>query len=74
MTLIARLVPIKRVDRFLRIAALLPRPDDWFVVVGDGELRDGCSSAGRARLATGCVWAGFWRDVPASASPATSSC
>ena len=41
VTLIARLVPIKRVDRFLRVAAALgDLRDVRFLVVGDGELRD----------------------------------
>src|SRR5206468_11894773 len=41
VTLIARLVPIKRVDRFLEVAAALAtRPRVRFVIVGDGELRD----------------------------------
>src|SRR4051812_7776447 len=41
VTLVARLVPIKRVDRFLETAALLgDRSGVRFVIVGDGELRD----------------------------------
>ncbi len=41
VTLIARLVPIKRVDRFLRVAERLgaQRQGVHFLVVGDGELR-----------------------------------
>ncbi len=65
VTLVARLVPIKRVDRFLELAALLAeRPHARFVVVGDGELRDelAASSAARA-LGERLVWAGFRRDV-----------
>jgi glycosyltransferase involved in cell wall biosynthesis len=41
VTLVARLVPIKRVDRFLRIAAELgQRTSAEFLIVGDGELHD----------------------------------
>jgi glycosyltransferase involved in cell wall biosynthesis len=67
VTLVARLVPIKRVDRFLRIAErLVARHDEvWLAIVGDGELRSeleatAMSDALRRRL----TWAGFRRDVP----------
>jgi glycosyltransferase involved in cell wall biosynthesis len=66
VTLVARLVPIKRVDRFLRIAARVARQTDaYFAVVGDGELREQLrgtpvSDALEERL----VWAGFRRDIP----------
>jgi glycosyltransferase involved in cell wall biosynthesis len=66
VTLIARLVPIKRVDRFLRVAASLDDvPDVRFLVVGDGELRDQLRASPEA-LALGdrLVWAGFRRDMP----------
>ncbi len=63
VTLVARLVPIKRVDRFLEIARLLAEDESvWFLVAGDGELRDEL----RARpQPPRIVWAGFQRDVPA---------
>jgi glycosyltransferase involved in cell wall biosynthesis len=66
VTLVARLVPIKRVDRFLAMAALLrDRPDTRFVVVGDGELREQLQASEPARaLGDRVVWAGFRRDVP----------
>lgn len=66
VTLVARLVPIKRVDRFLRIAArLLDRPRARFVVVGDGELREELvGSEAARRLGDRLVWAGFRRDMP----------
>jgi glycosyltransferase involved in cell wall biosynthesis len=66
ITLVARLVPIKRVDRFLETAALLrERPGVRFVVVGDGELRSELQSSEPARaLGDRLVWAGFRRDVP----------
>lgn len=67
VTLIARLVPIKRVDRFLRIARLLAarRADVHFVIVGDGELGDDLRSSQAAKeLAGRLTWAGFVRDVP----------
>jgi glycosyltransferase involved in cell wall biosynthesis len=70
VTLIARLVPIKRVDRFLAIAErLVERDDTWFLIAGDGELRPQLESRPlpsvlRERL----VWAGFQRDMPAVCS------
>jgi glycosyltransferase involved in cell wall biosynthesis len=66
VTLVARLAPIKRVDRFLRVAELLAaRPRTRFVVVGDGELRDELRASAPARaLAERLVWAGFRRDMP----------
>jgi glycosyltransferase involved in cell wall biosynthesis len=67
VTLIARLVAIKRVDRFLRVAARLAGRDDVrFIVVGDGELRDQLrATAEAARLdAARLTWTGFRRDIP----------
>jgi glycosyltransferase involved in cell wall biosynthesis len=66
VTLVARLVPIKRVDRFLETAALLrDRPGVRFVVVGDGELREELVGSEPARaLGDRVVWAGFRRDIP----------
>ena len=67
VTLIARLVPIKRVDRFLRVARLISeqRPRARFVVVGDGELRGTLQASRDARaLSHRLVWAGFRRDMP----------
>jgi glycosyltransferase involved in cell wall biosynthesis len=67
VTLIARLVPIKRVDRFLRLAiALGDIPDARFVIVGDGELRDSLRDSPEARvLGSRLIWTGFRRDMPA---------
>lgn len=66
VTLIARLVPIKRVDRFLRLATMLAdRPRVRFVVVGDGELHDQLATSPEARaLGERLHWAGFRRDMP----------
>jgi glycosyltransferase involved in cell wall biosynthesis len=67
VTLVARLVPIKRVDRFLAVARLLARRRGTrFVVTGDGELREQLARSPDA-LALGdrLIWAGFVRDVPA---------
>jgi glycosyltransferase involved in cell wall biosynthesis len=66
VTIVARLVPIKRVDRFLETAALLrDRPGTRFVVVGDGELREQLQASEPASaLGDRLVWAGFRRDVP----------
>lgn len=65
ITLVARLVPIKRVDRFLRVAEqLMDRPRARFVVVGDGELRDELRASDAARkLGDRLVWAGFRDDM-----------
>jgi glycosyltransferase involved in cell wall biosynthesis len=67
ITLIARLVPIKRVDRFLRVAsALADVPGVRFLVVGDGELREQLADTVEARrLGDRLTWAGFRRDMPA---------
>jgi glycosyltransferase involved in cell wall biosynthesis len=67
VTLIARLVPIKRVDRFLSIAERLAHePDVWFLVAGDGELREELQAIPLSDgLASRIVWAGFQRDIPA---------
>jgi glycosyltransferase involved in cell wall biosynthesis len=67
VALVARLVPIKRVDRFLRVARILAeRPRARFVVVGDGELRDELTASEvAAELGSKLVWAGFRRDMAA---------
>jgi glycosyltransferase involved in cell wall biosynthesis len=67
VTLIARLVPIKRVDRFLRLAgALRDVPGARFLIVGDGELRDALQQSAEARaLRDRLIWTGFRRDMPA---------
>jgi glycosyltransferase involved in cell wall biosynthesis len=66
VTLVARLVPIKRVDRFLRVARLLAdRPRTRFVVVGDGELRSQLAASEDAKaLGDRLLWTGFRRDIP----------
>ena len=67
VTLIARLVPIKRVDRFLRVASDLAgrRRQIHFLVVGDGELRDQLRASPEATELDGrMTWAGFRRDIP----------
>jgi glycosyltransferase involved in cell wall biosynthesis len=65
VTLVARLVPIKRVDRFLAAARqLAERPSVRFVVVGDGELRDQLVNSDDARaLGHRLTWAGFCRNM-----------
>lgn len=64
VTLVARLVPIKRVDRFLAVAQRLAAEldDVWFLIAGDGELRDQLRALPQPEQT---VWAGFQRDVPA---------
>jgi glycosyltransferase involved in cell wall biosynthesis len=66
LTLVARLVPIKRVDRFLRVArGLADLPEVVFLVVGDGELREQLRGSEEARaLGVRLVWAGLRRDIP----------
>jgi glycosyltransferase involved in cell wall biosynthesis len=67
VTLIARCVPIKRVDRFLRVAsALQGAPGVHFLIVGDGELREQLQSSPDAqRLRDQLIWTGFRDDIPA---------
>jgi glycosyltransferase involved in cell wall biosynthesis len=67
VTLVARLVPIKRVDRFLRVAqALSDIPDVRFLIVGDGELQRSLRASPEASaLGERVSWAGFRRDMPA---------
>jgi len=64
VTIVARLVPIKRIDRFLAIARQIAaeRDDVWFLVAGDGELREHLQALPQPETV---VWAGFQRDVPA---------
>jgi glycosyltransferase involved in cell wall biosynthesis len=66
VTILARLVPIKRVDRFLdRAERLAHEPDVWFLIAGDGELREELQAIElSAGLAPRVVWAGFQQDVP----------
>jgi len=66
VTLVARLVPVKRVDRFLRVAQQLGDvPNCRFLVVGDGELRDELRALPEAQaLGERLVWAGYRRDIP----------
>jgi glycosyltransferase involved in cell wall biosynthesis len=66
VTAIARLVPIKRIDRFLRLAVTVAdeRSEARFLVVGDGELRDALRASPEARALDGrLIWTGFRRDV-----------
>jgi glycosyltransferase involved in cell wall biosynthesis len=67
VTLIARVVPIKRVDRFLRVARILAaqREDLHFLIVGDGELRRALRASPEAAELDGrLTWSGFRRDIP----------
>ena len=65
VTLVGRLEPIKRVDRFLRVANLIEEPRAWFLVVGDGSLREElASSAAAQRLGERLVWGGLREDMP----------
>jgi glycosyltransferase involved in cell wall biosynthesis len=66
-TLVARLAPEKRVDRFLRVAErLLEVERARFLVVGDGALREQLQRSAPARaLGARLVWAGQRTDMPA---------
>lgn len=66
VTLVARLVPIKRVDRFLRVAcSLRDLSNVRFVIVGDGELRESLRNSPEAlALGGSLVWTGFRLDMP----------
>jgi glycosyltransferase involved in cell wall biosynthesis len=63
--LVARLVPIKRVDRFLRVAQLLAgRCAATFAVAGDGELREVLrASEAAGALGERLAWLDFEADV-----------
>jgi glycosyltransferase involved in cell wall biosynthesis len=66
ITLVARLEPIKRVDRFVRVANLVGAPaDTHFLVVGDGALREELQGSLDARLmGDRLVWAGLRDNMP----------
>jgi glycosyltransferase involved in cell wall biosynthesis len=66
VTLVGRLEPIKRVDRFLRVAVLMDNPPETrFLVVGDGTLREKLQeSPEAARLGDRLVWAGLRDEMP----------
>jgi glycosyltransferase involved in cell wall biosynthesis len=66
VTIVARLVPIKRVDRFLRVASLVRRPGVRYLIVGDGEQGGQLRSSPEARaLGDAVIFAGFRRDMAA---------
>lgn len=67
VTLVGRLSPIKRVDRFLAVARRVSAADDAvrFLIAGDGELRAELRASSDARdLGDRVVWAGVRRDMP----------
>jgi glycosyltransferase involved in cell wall biosynthesis len=66
VSVVARVVKIKRIDRFLAMAERLRDLDDVrFVVVGDGDRRPELERSAAARgLGDRLVWAGFSQDVP----------
>lgn len=67
VTIVARVVQMKRVDRFLRAAArLLDMPDVVFLIVGDGPQRERLETSDDAsRLGSRAIWAGMRHDIPA---------
>ncbi len=66
VTIVARLEPIKRIDRFLRVANRMDASSEtWFLVVGDGALREELQeSPEAARLRDRLLWAGLRNDMP----------
>jgi glycosyltransferase involved in cell wall biosynthesis len=66
VTIVARLEPIKRVDRFLRVANLIDEPKEThFLVVGDGSQREQLQqSFEAARVGARLVWGGLRDDMP----------
>jgi glycosyltransferase involved in cell wall biosynthesis len=66
VTIVARLEPIKRLDRFLRVAkGVKTSPQSWFLVVGDGGLREQLRKSSEAvHLGDRLVWAGLRDDMP----------
>jgi glycosyltransferase involved in cell wall biosynthesis len=67
VTVIARVVKVKRLDRFLTVATkLADLTDVHFLVAGDGDLKATLSSSPAAEaLGKRLHWVGFERDVPA---------
>jgi glycosyltransferase involved in cell wall biosynthesis len=66
ITLVGRLEPIKRVDRFLRVANLIEQPKGTrFLIVGDGALREDLQRSPKAvQLGDRLVWTGIRDDMP----------
>jgi glycosyltransferase involved in cell wall biosynthesis len=66
VTLVGRLEPIKRVDRFLRVANRIEQPAaTWFLIVGDGALREQLQESPEAKsLGSRLLWAGLRDDIP----------
>jgi GT2 family glycosyltransferase len=66
VTLVARLEPIKRVDRFLRIAGAMDGAGDTrFLVIGDGKMREKLQGSLQAKvLGERLIWAGLRNDMP----------
>ena len=66
VTIVARLEPIKRVDRFLRVAnGVQTSLQSWFLVVGDGALREQLQESPEAvQLGDRLVWTGLREDMP----------
>jgi glycosyltransferase involved in cell wall biosynthesis len=66
VTLVGRLEPIKRVDRFLRVANLMSSSvQPRFLVVGDGSLREELQQSAEARnLGDRLIWGGLRADLP----------
>jgi glycosyltransferase involved in cell wall biosynthesis len=67
VTFVGRIVPIKRVDRFLAVANRLQRREDvHLLIVGDGELLPQLESSAAAQsLGDRVTWTGFRRDLRA---------
>jgi glycosyltransferase involved in cell wall biosynthesis len=65
VSIVARVVRMKRLDRFVRVAARLADLGDvYFLVVGDGPQREEIESSAAARaLGSRLVWAGLRSDI-----------
>jgi glycosyltransferase involved in cell wall biosynthesis len=66
IALVGRVVPVKRVDRFLAAARAASSPDALFLVVGDGQERAGLEASADARALGGRLrFLGYRDDVAA---------
>jgi glycosyltransferase involved in cell wall biosynthesis len=65
VTVIARVVKVKRIDRFIEMAReLADLGDVWFLVAGDGDRRKELEASPAAQeLGERLVWAGFEREI-----------
>ena len=67
VTVVARVVQMKRIDRFLRVAQEVSAlPNVFFLIVGDGDQRAALEASETSRtLGARVVWTGIRHDLPA---------